>query len=130
MLKKEANLHLGTMLRRGPGIPFHHVVFDPMHGCHNEVNVLLDESVHKHLMVDSPDAEVKRAIEEAQAEINRMWRDANLPKFIQFGKDGQGAHSHALDGPVSRPVAPLTNTEWNSSQAHTQPSERTRWFWS
>ena len=99
LLKKEANLHLGTMLRRGPGIPFHHVVFDPMHGCHNEVNVLLDESVHKHLMVDSPDAEVKRAIEEAQAEINRMWKDANLPKFIQFGKDGQGAHSHALDGP-------------------------------
>lgn len=26
-----------------PLVPFHHVVFDPMHGLHNELNVIFDE---------------------------------------------------------------------------------------
>jgi hypothetical protein len=88
------------MLRRAPLLAFHYVVYDPMHGIHNEVNVLLDESVHKHLMVDSGDAGVKSVIEVAQSKINAEWKAANLPKFIQFGQDKKGAHSHALNGPA------------------------------
>jgi hypothetical protein len=103
-LKKHAKQHAAQMLRRGPLLAFHRVVHDPMHGVHNEVNVLLDESVHKHLMVDSTDGEVKKKIEIAQENINKEWKDANLPKFIQFGKDNQGAHSHALNGPCIEAV--------------------------
>ena len=33
-----------------------------------------------------------------------MWKRAYLPKFIQFGKDGQGEHSHALNGPAFKAV--------------------------
>ena len=40
----------------------------------------------------------------AQGKINPEWKDANLPKFIQFGKDKQGAHSHALNGPAFKAV--------------------------
>ena len=29
---------------------------------------------------------------------------ANLPKMIQFGRDNQGAHSHALNGPCFEAV--------------------------
>ena len=75
-----------------------------MHGVHNEANVLLDEAVHRHLMVDSPDPEVKAIIETAQSNINDAWKDANLPKYIQFGKDRQGAHSHSLNGPAFKAV--------------------------
>lgn len=58
-LKKHAKKHLSQQLRREPLLPFHYVVHDPMHGVHNEINVLLDEAVHKHLMVDSTDEVVK-----------------------------------------------------------------------
>ena len=57
--------HHGQQLRRAPLLPVHHFVFDPMHGVHNEANILLDEAVHKHLMVESSDAAVKKVIEEA-----------------------------------------------------------------
>ena len=92
------------MLRRAPLIPVHHFVFDPMHGMHNEANVLLDESVHKHLMVESEDPQVKASLAKAQASINADWKAANLPKFIQFGRDAQGAHSHAMNGPACEAV--------------------------
>eukprot|EP00966_Prymnesium_polylepis_P254205 5874768-Prymnesium_polylepis.1 len=72
-----------------------------MHGVHNEANVLLDEVVHKHLMVESTDPEVKAAIEKATTSINQRWKDANTPKFIQFGRDETGAHSHAMNGPTA-----------------------------
>eukprot|EP00966_Prymnesium_polylepis_P327468 7383339-Prymnesium_polylepis.1 len=99
-LRKHAKRHHGQQLRRPPLLPVHHFVFDPMHGMHNEANVILDESVHKHLMVESKEPEVKKTIEEAQAKINARWKAANLPKFIQFGRDGQGAHGHAMNGPT------------------------------
>ena len=99
-LKKHADRHLAQQLRREPLLPFHFVVFDPMHGVHNEINVLLDEAVHKHLMVESTDPVVNEIIERKTIEINQLWKDANLSKFIQFGKDGKGAHSHALNGPA------------------------------
>ena len=103
-LKLHAKLHLAQMLRRRPLLPFHYVTHDPMHGVHNEANAVLDEAVHKHLMVESTDAEVKKALETAQAAINKLWKAANLPKYIQFGRDGQGAHSHALNGPCFEKV--------------------------
>lgn len=103
-LRKHARLHVGQMLRRAPLLPVHHFVFDIMHGVHNEANVLLDEAVHKHLMVDSPSPEVKKIIADAQEQINALWKAASLPKFIQFGRDQQGAHSHALNGPCFKAV--------------------------
>ena len=103
-LKNHAKEHDGQQLRRGPLLPFHHVVFDPMHGMHNEANAILDEIVHRHLCVDSSDAEVKQIIETAQKAINTLWKEAHLPKFIQFGKDKQGEHSHALNGPAFKAV--------------------------
>lgn len=75
-LKKHAKKCCAQQLRRPPILPFHHVVFDPMHGIHNEINVLLDEAVHQHLMVDDPS--VKATIEEAQKKINKEWADAHL----------------------------------------------------
>ena len=103
-LKTHAKTHLAQMLRRWPLLPFHYVTHDPMHGVHNEANAVLDEAVHKHLMVESTDAEVKKTLEIAQAAINTLWKAANLPKYIQFGRDGQGAHSHALIGPCFEKV--------------------------
>ena len=103
-LKTHAKGHLAQMLRRWPLLPFHYVTHDPMHGVHNEANAVLDEAVHKHLMVESTDAEVKKTLEIAQAAINTLWKAANLPKYIQFGRDGQGAHSHALNGPCFEKV--------------------------
>ena len=32
--------------------------------------------------------------------INTMWEDANLPKYIQFGKDERGVQNPACDGPT------------------------------
>jgi len=71
-IKKHAGTHLAQMLRRAPLLPFHYVVFDPMHGVHNEANVLLDEAVHKHLMVDSPKPEVKALIESTTVKVNDL----------------------------------------------------------
>ena len=101
-LKKHAKKCAGQQLRRPPLLPFHHVVFDPMHGIHNEINVLLDEAIHQHLMVEDPS--VKATIEEAQDKINKEWKAAHLPKFIQFGQDKKGAHGHALNGPTFKAV--------------------------
>jgi hypothetical protein len=103
-LTKHGRGHAGQQLRRSPLLPFHHVVFDPMHAVHNEANVLLDEAVHKHLMVESSDPQVKKVIDAAQSKINALWKAAQLPKFIQFGRDKQGAHSHALNGPAFKAI--------------------------
>ena len=103
-LKLHAKSHLAQQLRRCPLLPFHFVTHDPMHGVHNEANAVLDEAVHKHLMVESTDTEVKKTLETQQALINTLWKDANLPKYIQFGRDNQGAHSHALNGPCFEKV--------------------------
>ena len=105
-LRSHAKNHLAQQLRREPLLPFHHVVFDPMHGMHNEANALLDEAVHQHFMScsKSPDPAVVEKGERVQAKVNQMWKDAHLPKFIQFGKDAQGEHSHALNGPAFKAV--------------------------
>ena len=103
-LKSHARKHKAQQFRRAPLLPFHHVVFDPMHGVHNEANVLLDEATHQHLMVQSSDPEVKAIIETQQAKINAKWKEQQLPKFIQFCRDKQGAHSHALNGPTFKAV--------------------------
>jgi hypothetical protein len=41
--EKYAHQHHGSVWGREPLIPFHYVQWDPMHGLHNEFNVLLDE---------------------------------------------------------------------------------------
>ena len=65
---------------------------------------MLDETIHQHLIVESPDPEVQAELESAQKDVNEDWANQNLPKFIQFGKDNQGAHSHALNGPAFEAV--------------------------
>ena len=102
-LKKHAKQHHGQQLRMPPLLPVHAFVFDPMHGVHNEANILLDEAIHKHLMVKST-KEVNKVIEETTLKVNKLWKDAGLSKFIQFGRDKQGAHSHALNGPAFKDV--------------------------
>ena len=101
-MKEHAGLHLGQCLGRPPLIPFRHALFDPMHACHNEINALLDESVHKHLALgaDSKHEQVKSTCATAQVEVNQLWRDANLPKFIQFGKVDGKELEHTLNGPA------------------------------
>ena len=64
----------------------------------------MHEAIHRHFLVDSPDAEVMATLQSTQAAINKLWKEAHLPKFIQFGKDGQGEHSHALNGPAFKAV--------------------------
>ena len=41
--ERYARLHLSSQFDMEPLIPFHYVQWDPMHGLHNELNVLLDE---------------------------------------------------------------------------------------
>ena len=65
---------------------------------------VLDESIHQHFMNDSPDKEVQAELASAQAAVNKLWADAKLPKFIQFGKDDKGSHSHAVNGPAFKAV--------------------------
>ena len=37
--------------------------------------------------------------------MNKLWKDAQLPAFIQWGKDGKGEeNSHALNGPTLKKV--------------------------
>ena len=55
-------------------------------------------------MIESPDKELMSLLAEVTDAVNKLWKDANLPKFIQFGRDGQGAHSHALNGPAAKAV--------------------------
>lgn len=50
--------HLAQHRDHEPLLPVHFVVFDPMHAMHTEVNCLLDEAIHQHLIVESPDEEV------------------------------------------------------------------------
>eukprot|EP00966_Prymnesium_polylepis_P068102 1582882-Prymnesium_polylepis.1 len=90
-LRKHAKRHHGQQLRRPPLLPVHYFVVDPMHGMHNEANVLLDESVHKHLMVESKEPEVKKTIKEAQAKDQRE---------VEGRQSAQGAHGHAMNGPT------------------------------
>ena len=61
---------------------------------------VLDESIHQYFMNDSPDKEVQAELASAQVAVNKLWADAELPKFIQFGKDDKGSHSHAVNGPA------------------------------
>ena len=42
----------------------------------------------------------KAIIETAQAEVNALRKDAQLPKLVQFEKADKGAHSHTLNGPA------------------------------
>lgn len=106
VLRKHGKGHAAQMLRRKPLLPCHYFVFDIMHGMHNEANVLLDESVHQHLMVakTSKDEQVIQTITTAQTKINALWKEQHLPKFIQFGHDEDGVHSHAMNGPTAEAV--------------------------
>ena len=42
-VKKHADEHCAQCFDCAPLVPFHYVVFDPMHAVHNEINVILDE---------------------------------------------------------------------------------------
>ena len=66
--------------------------------------LVLFQAVHQHLIVESPSPEVMSIMAEAQTKINTLWREAHLPKFIQFGRDAKGAQNHSLNGPASKAV--------------------------
>ena len=58
-------------------------------------------------------------IDTAKAKVNDLWAKAHLPKFIQFGKDDKGAHSHAMNGPTFKAVmrnAPLLKATFQAMQ--------------
>ncbi|KAL1508286.1 hypothetical protein AB1Y20_004400 [Prymnesium parvum] len=101
---KFAKQHLASQWGREPLIPFHMVQWDPMHGLHNEFNALINEPVHEHLKIESPDKEVEAIVESVKNRVNVMWKEKQLPKFIQFGRDGKGENSHALNGPTVKAV--------------------------
>lgn len=105
-MKKHADKHYAQQWGRPPLVPFHWLVFDPMHAIHCEVNVLLDEAVHRPLVLghESKDPFVKQTCAEAQKKVNELWSDAQLPKFIQWGmgenKGKDKENAHALNGPT------------------------------
>jgi hypothetical protein len=49
-------------------------------------------------------AQAQAIIAEVQRKLNELWAAANLPQFIQWGKDEQGSHSHAMNGPTIKAV--------------------------
>ena len=59
-----------------------------------------DEAIHKPLMMIANDPVAKAIIETAQANVDALWKDSQLPKLVQFEKDDKGAHSHTLNGPA------------------------------
>ena len=99
-----SSLHDATVYDHPPLLPVDEVVFDPMHAMHTEANVLLDESVHQFLVIDAENPAIAAEQKVVMADVNAMWQQAHLPKFIQFGKDDKGAHSHALNGPAFKMV--------------------------
>jgi hypothetical protein len=61
-----------------------------------------------------------RILEVAQKQVNQLWKEACLPKFIQWGRDGQGSHTHALNGPAAKAVLRNKTLLINTIQ-HMQP---------
>lgn len=43
-------------------------------------------------------------VEKTKERVNALWKEKQLPKFIQFGRDGKGENSHALNGPTVKAV--------------------------
>lgn len=72
-----------------------------------KISSMADSQRTNYLMAcfDSNDPEVKKTGESAQSDINSMWKAESLAKFIQFGKDGKGEHTHTLNGPAFDDVA-------------------------
>lgn len=99
--RRLADLHHGVVPHQHGVLPFHHKVIEPMHGTHNEFNVLLDEAVHQHLLVQSTDPKVKSAVLEKTHEINELWGSMHMQKRLYFGRDGNGTPqpAPAVNGP-------------------------------
>ena len=102
--KEHADKHEAQVYGWAPLVPFHHVVFDPMHGIHSEVNALMEEAVHKPLVFgfESKSPQVVAVCTKAMDEVNKLWADAKLQRLVQFGRKDGGKgdqHSHALNGP-------------------------------
>ena len=95
----------GQHLHHGPLLPYHHAVYDPMHGFHSEINALFDESINQYLAIRPNDSKsIKQLKEQTQAELNARWKKAHLPKFIQWGEDGKGSKFSQMNGPTIRRV--------------------------
>ena len=60
--------------------------------------------MHQHFVIETKDTEVREILEVTLREVNELWHNANLPKYIQFGKDERGVNSHAMDGPTVEAV--------------------------
>jgi hypothetical protein len=88
---KYADKHDGIMHGQYGVLPCHHVVVEPMHGCHNEFNVVvLQEAIHEHLLVQSTDPALKETIRQMTKEINELWGSMHLQKPLYFGRDDSG----------------------------------------
>jgi len=72
-----------------------------LRSCSSETRM---QAVHEHLKIESPDKEVEAIVESVKNRVNVMWKEKQLPKFIQFGRDGKGENSHALNGPTVKAV--------------------------
>eukprot|EP00966_Prymnesium_polylepis_P213157 4937082-Prymnesium_polylepis.1 len=72
-----------------------------MHGCLSEFNVLLDESMQQHLLVDSSDKVVQATIASATEEINNLWGGVHMQKRLYWGKDAdlKAQPAPAVNGP-------------------------------
>ena len=68
------------------------------------MHTLTPQSIHQHFVVDTKNEEVLSVLRAAQTSVNELWHNANLPKYIQFGKDDRGTQSHAADGPTMKAV--------------------------
>ena len=57
------------------------------------------------MMHEPTDKDLKALIEETKRNVNMLWKEAHLGKFIQWGKDAAGNESvHALNGPALKGV--------------------------
>ena len=64
-----------------------------------------EQAIHRHLIVEGKSASIQKMIASAKEKVNKLWKDAQLPAFIQWGKDGKGEeNSHALNGPTAKKV--------------------------
>ena len=137
--RRLADMHDGVVPHQHGVLPFHHKVIEPMHATHNEFNVLLDEAVHQHLLVQSSDPKVKEEVLKATRDINALWGSVHMQKRLYYGRDGDGTPqpAPAVNGPdmkvilrhptllpktvdIMMPVWALTEAEREKSS--TQPS--------
>lgn len=123
-----ADLHGGREIGKYGLVPYHASHMDPMHGLINTFNEILSEvrgdcpyakaragkcrltppmravplqSIQNHLNFESPHPSIRAKQQEAEQRVNARLQATHTPKYIKFGRDNKGEHSHAADGPTT-----------------------------